>query len=59
MGFGVSEIPGSKVHDEIEYSDDFHRLTNNAGGIEGGMSNGEPIIVKPGNETRYLLCITA
>ena len=38
MGFGVSEIPGSKVHDEIEYSDDFHRLTNNAGGIEGGMS---------------------
>lgn len=27
MGFGVSEIPGSKVHDEIEYSDDFHRLT--------------------------------
>ena len=46
MGFGVSEIPGSKVHDEIEYSDDFHRLTNNAGGIEGGMSNGEPIIVK-------------
>lgn len=46
MGFGVSETCGSKVHDEIEYTDDFHRLTNNAGGIEGGMSNGEPIVVK-------------
>ena len=46
MGFGVSEVSGSHVHDEIEYTDDFHRLTNNAGGIEGGMSNGEPIIVK-------------
>lgn len=46
MGFGVSAVPGSHVHDEIEYSGDFHRLTNNAGGIEGGMSNGEPIVVR-------------
>lgn len=46
MGFGVSEVSGSHVHDEIEYTDDFHRLTNNAGGIEGGMSNGEPIVVR-------------
>lgn len=46
MGFGVSEVEGSHVHDEIEYTDDFHRLTNNAGGIEGGMSNGEPIVVR-------------
>lgn len=46
MGFGVSEVSGSKVHDEIAYTDTFHRLTNNAGGIEGGMSNGEPIVVK-------------
>ncbi len=46
MGFGVSEVPGSHVHDEIEYDGDFHRMTNNAGGIEGGMSNGEPIVVR-------------
>lgn len=46
MGFDASENPGSKVHDEIEYKDGFHRVTNNAGGIEGGMSNGEPIVVR-------------
>lgn len=46
MGFGVSETHGSRVHDEIAYSDGgYYRLTNNAGGIEGGMSNGEPIRV--------------
>ena len=38
---------GSKVHDEIFYSKEkgIYRKTNNAGGIEGGMSNGEDIIV--------------
>ncbi len=46
MGFGVSEMPGSHVHDEIVYDGEFSRLTNNAGGIEGGMSNGEPIIIR-------------
>ncbi len=46
MGFGVSELPGSKVHDEIKYDGAFSRVTNNAGGIEGGMSNGEDIVVK-------------
>lgn len=46
MGFEVSEISGSHVHDEIEYGGDYHRITNNAGGIEGGMSNGEPIVVR-------------
>ena len=45
MGMGVGETNGSNVHDEIVYTDDFHRLTNNAGGIVGGMSNGEPIVV--------------
>lgn len=45
MGFGVSETCGSNVHDEIGYNNGYHRLTNNAGGIEGGMSNGEPIRV--------------
>ncbi|MCD8391373.1 MAG: chorismate synthase, partial [Firmicutes bacterium] len=46
IGFGASEKCGSKVHDEIVYDGKYHRLTNNAGGIEGGMSNGEPIIVR-------------
>jgi chorismate synthase len=39
---------GSEVHDEIFYSKSklFYRKTNNAGGIEGGVSNGEDIIVR-------------
>lgn len=46
MGFGVSETEGAKVHDEIVYDGEFHRVTNNAGGIEGGMTNGEPVIIR-------------
>ncbi len=54
MGFGVAELPGSKVHDEIFYdasqkelpSLGFVRTTNNAGGLEGGMTNGMPIVVR-------------
>ncbi|MBN2285955.1 MAG: chorismate synthase [Tissierellales bacterium] len=42
-GFKTSQISGSKVHDEIFYQDGYHHKTNNAGGIEGGMSNGETI----------------
>ena len=39
--------PGSKVHDEIiRQNGHFSRQTNHAGGIEGGMSNGMPIIVR-------------
>jgi len=47
LGFGYSSVPGSEAHDEIYYSKakGFHRNTNNAGGIEGGMSNGENIVV--------------
>lgn len=45
-GFGAADLPGSKVHDEIFYNGDFYRKTNNAGGIEGGMSNGEEIVVR-------------
>ncbi len=43
-----SAKPGSKVHDEIFYSKEkgVYRKTNNAGGIEGGMSNGEDIIAR-------------
>ncbi len=47
-GFECASLPGSAVHDEIFYSEPqgYYRATNNAGGIEGGMSNGEPIIVR-------------
>ncbi len=44
LGEGVAERPGSQVHDEI--NTDYTRKTNNAGGIEGGISNGMPITVK-------------
>ncbi len=37
---------GSEVHDEIYYDNGYKRYTNRAGGIEGGMSNGEDIVVK-------------
>ena len=48
LGFGVADIPGSKVHDELFYQsgEGFTRGTNNAGGIEGGMTNGEPVVVR-------------
>ena len=48
MGFDTARSYGSKVHDEIFYSEEkgFYRETNNAGGIEGGMTNGMPIVVR-------------
>ena len=46
LGFDCADDFGSKVHDQISYDNKFFRITNNAGGIEGGMSNGEPIIVR-------------
>ena len=47
-GFGVANKPGSQVHDEILWSrkEGFYRKTNMAGGIEGGMSNGEDIVLR-------------
>lgn len=49
LGFTAAEKFGSQVQDEIFYEQSekrFFRPTNNAGGIEGGMSNGEPIILR-------------
>lgn len=46
LGMSVAERSGKYVHDEIYYSGGFKRKTNNAGGIEGGMSNGEEIILR-------------
>lgn len=47
LGFKAASLAGSKVHDEI-FSENgkFVRRTNNAGGIEGGMSNGEEIVIR-------------
>ncbi|AEG61327.1 chorismate synthase [Desulforamulus ruminis] len=48
LGFGAAAVPGSQVHDEIFYSPEksYYRATNRAGGIEGGISNGEPLVVR-------------
>ncbi|WP_128894439.1 chorismate synthase [Longirhabdus pacifica] len=48
IGFEAAERRGSQVHDEILYDEDkgFHRASNNAGGFEGGMTTGEPIVVR-------------
>lgn len=48
VGFDAARKPGSEVHDEIFYSatKGFYRETNGAGGIEGGVSNGQPIVVR-------------
>jgi chorismate synthase len=46
--FANARLPGSAVHDELLFDDarGYWRETNRAGGIEGGMSNGEPIVVR-------------
>jgi chorismate synthase len=56
MGFAAARVPGSQVHDPIESNAEggpasdprggFRRLTNNAGGLEGGMTTGEPLVVR-------------
>ncbi len=48
MGFGVAEVPGSQVHDEFTPGGDtgVQRLTNRAGGTEGGITNGEPLVIR-------------
>ena len=49
-GFGMTDLRGSQVHDVIQVKDGstygWQRTTNHAGGIEGGISNGEPIVVR-------------
>jgi chorismate synthase len=60
LGFEAARRPGSEVHDPIESGEDrgaprasstdprggFRRPTNNAGGLEGGITTGEPVVVK-------------
>jgi len=46
--FAVAGLAGSQAHDEIFYSPErgYYRETNRAGGLEGGMTNGSPLIVR-------------
>jgi len=48
IGFEAAKLRGSKVHDEIMYNEErgFYRASNRAGGFEGGMTTGEPIVVR-------------
>ena len=54
LGFEAAARPGSRVHDEIDFDPalrdtpqlGFTRRSNNAGGLEGGMTNGQPIVVR-------------
>ena len=47
-GFRCAELPGSQIHDEMYLDGEgrVYRKTNRAGGLEGGMSNGEEILVR-------------
>jgi chorismate synthase len=47
-GIEVAGLPGSQAHDEIFYDDGrgYFRETNRAGGVEGGMTTGEPLVVR-------------
>src|SRR5947209_9312589 len=47
-GIEVAGLPGSQAHDEIFYDDErgYYRNTNRAGGLEGGMTTGAPLIVR-------------
>jgi chorismate synthase len=49
IGFGAARVSGSHVHDEIGYdaaARRFTRPTNRAGGLEGGITNGEPLVCR-------------
>ncbi len=47
-GFESTKLPGSQVHDVVQWKNEqgWQHITNNAGGIEGGISNGAPIVVR-------------
>lgn len=54
MGFAAAKLPGSKVHDPIEFDPElvnspslgYRRPSNNAGGLEAGMTNGQPLVIR-------------
>jgi len=54
LGFQAARLPGSKVHDPIEFDAaqvsspnlGYRRPSNNAGGLEAGMTNGQPLVIR-------------
>ena len=54
MGFEAATLPGSQVHDGIQFDREqsdsanlgYARPTNNAGGLEAGMTNGQPLVIR-------------
>lgn len=48
LGFQAAALPGSQVHDEIFYEAGrgFYHKTNRCGGLEGSMTNGEPVVIR-------------
>jgi len=54
LGFEAARRPGSQVHDPIQFDEGkretptlgYERPTNNAGGLEAGMTNGQPLVVR-------------
>src|SRR6476646_113836 len=48
IGFEAAHKPGSQVHDEILWSEDkgYYRKSNRLGGLEGGMTNGMPLVIR-------------
>jgi chorismate synthase len=48
MGFAAARVPGSAVHDPIGWNEasGFTRGRNGAGGVEGGITNGQPLVVR-------------
>ena len=48
IGFDAGRLPGGEVHDPIAFADGrgYYRRSNNAGGLEGGMTTGEPLVVR-------------
>jgi chorismate synthase len=54
LGFEAARRPGSQVHDPIQFDETkrgtptlgYERPTNNAGGLEAGMTNGQPLVVR-------------
>jgi chorismate synthase len=46
-GFATAALPGSQVHDVLRHDESgWSHLTNNAGGLEGGITNGEPLVAR-------------
>ena len=57
LGFGSAIVTGSRMHDPIIWQDGYRRETNHAGGIEGGMSNGEALWLRAAMKPIPTLCV--